>query len=239
MRPRRATLLHALHAVHPNLADAEDEIRAGRVTVDGIPVTNPRSLVDPTASVRLVEPQVLRGEVKLGRALDHFQIDVASRVALDVGAAAGGFTKALLAAGAKRVYAVDAGHGQLVGSLRQDERVVNLEATNLSELSRDRVPEEVEVVTIDVSYLSLANAVPQLASVAFAPAADLVALVKPMFELKLPALPPDERLPEAVEAAVKGIERAEWKVLATMPSMVRGAHDAVEFLIHARRAHRA
>src|SRR3712207_2459095 len=105
----------------------------GRVLVDGFPVRNPRSLVNARARVELVARERLRGEVKLGRALALLHVDVRGRVALDVGAAAGGFTKALLAAGARRVYAVDTGHGQLLGSLRQDPRVVNLERTNLGE----------------------------------------------------------------------------------------------------------
>ena len=96
------------------------------------------------------------------------------------------------AAGARRVYAVDVGHGQLLGSLRQDERVVVLERTNLAALERRLVPDEVEVATIDVSYVSLAVAVPQLGRLAYAHGADLLALVKPMFELGLGAPPTDD-----------------------------------------------
>src|SRR5207248_8695281 len=115
----------------------------------------------PDAAVLVSGPPLLRGETKLRAALAAFDVSVAGRVALDVGAAAGGFTRALLAAGARRVYAVDAGYGQLLGSLRQDPRVVNLEATNLGELSVDLIPDQVELVTLDLSYLALAAAVPQ------------------------------------------------------------------------------
>src|SRR5439155_15866930 len=103
----------------------------------------------------------LRGEAKLEAALSVFPVDLRRRAALDVGAAAGGFTRVLLAAGARRVYAVDAGHGQLLGSLRQDPRVVVLESTNLGDLDRKLAPETVDVVTIDVSYLALREAVAQ------------------------------------------------------------------------------
>ena len=155
---------------------------------------------------------------------------------LDLGAAAGGFTRVLLEAGASRVYAVDAGFGQLLGSLRQDARVVNLEATNVARLDDRLVPDRIEVVTIDVSYLALAAAVAQLDRIVLAPNADLVGLVKPMFELRLATAPVDPALvDEATRRAAEGIETAGWRVVATMPSPVVGARGAVEALIHARR----
>jgi 23S rRNA (cytidine1920-2'-O)/16S rRNA (cytidine1409-2'-O)-methyltransferase len=206
------------------------------VLVDGFPVRNPDSLVAKTASVVLRAPQVLAGEAKLRAALAAFAPAVRDRVALDVGAAAGGFTRVLLEAGARRVYAVDAGHGQLLGSLRQDPRVVNLEATNLGEMTRELVPDAIELVTIDVSYISLAAALPQLETVAFAGGAELIALVKPMFELGLDAPPPDVRLPDALAVATLGIERAPWRVIGSIASPVTGHRGAKELLVHARRA---
>ncbi len=202
--------------------------------VDGFPVRNPSSLVSVHARIEIAAPARLRGEGKLRAALRAFVVPVSGRPALDVGAAAGGFTKVLLEHGARRVYAVDAGFGQLLGSLRADPRVVNLERTNLGSLDRRLVPELVELVTIDVSYLALAEAVPQLERVALAPGADLVALVKPQFELGLDR-PPDDPLP-ALDAARRGIEAASWRVAAAIESPVRGAHGAVEFLVHATRA---
>lgn len=179
----------------------------------------------------------LRGEAKLRAALEAFAVRVSGRVALDVGAAAGGFTRVLLEAGAARVYAVDAGHGQLLGSLRQDPRVVNLEATNLGSLDTDAVPDIVEVVTIDVSYLSLSDAVPQLRGVALAADVDLVALVKPMFELHLGRAPVDEAsMRAAAQRASEGIAAAGWRVLSLIPSPVTGARGAPEMLLHARLA---
>jgi predicted rRNA methylase YqxC with S4 and FtsJ domains len=98
------------------------------------------------------------------------------------------------------------------------------------------VPEVIDLITMDLSYLSIASAVPQLDRIAIADDADLIVLVKPMFELALPA-PPDEcvQLKRAVERAIQGIELGRWKVLAQMESPVRGAHGAIEFLLHARR----
>jgi 23S rRNA (cytidine1920-2'-O)/16S rRNA (cytidine1409-2'-O)-methyltransferase len=206
------------------------------VLVDGFPVRNPASLIRRGASIRLRDERPLRGEAKLEAALAAFDVPGAGRVALDVGASAGGFTRALLARGARRVYAVDAGHGQLVGSLRADPRVVNLEATNLGALDRRLVPDAIELVTIDVSYLALAAAVPQLARVELAAGAELVALVKPQFELGL-ARPPRQRatLAEALDRAAAGIEAAGWRVLGGMESPLRGAGGAEELFVHARR----
>jgi len=178
----------------------------------------------------------LRGEAKLRAALTGFDVQVAGRVCLDLGAAAGGFTRVLLEAGATRVYAVDAGFGQLLGSLRQDPRVLNLEATNVATLDARLVPEPVEVVTVDVSYLALAAAVAQLDRITIAPSADLIGLVKPMFELRLANAPSDPvTVDAATERAAAGIVAAGWEVIGTMASPVLGGRGAVEALIHARR----
>ncbi len=179
----------------------------------------------------------LRGEAKLRAALTEFGVQVTGRVCLDLGAAAGGFTRVLLESGAARVYAVDAGFGQLLGSLRQDERVINLEATNVSVLDSQLIPEAIEAVTIDVSYLALAAAVAQLDRITIAPGADLIGLVKPMFELRLARAPVD---PETVDAAtaraVAGIAETGWEIVGVMPSPVLGGRGAVEALVHARRS---
>ena len=178
----------------------------------------------------------LRGEAKLQAALEHFGIDVEGRIALDVGAAAGGFTTVLLRAGAARVYAVDAGHGQLLGSLRQDPRVVNLEATNVSRVDAVLVPDDIDIVTIDVSYLSLSQAAAQLGRVRFARGAQLVGLVKPMFELRRATAPVDDAsLQQAADIAESGVTEAGWIVLGRMRSPVAGARGAPEMLLHARR----
>jgi 23S rRNA (cytidine1920-2'-O)/16S rRNA (cytidine1409-2'-O)-methyltransferase len=234
-RTRLRALREELARVYPLLDDGDAAIRAGLVHVDGRIVTNPASRVRAGASIRVRRDTPLRGEAKLAAALAAFRVEVRDRVALDAGAAAGGFTRTLLAAGARRVYAVDAGHGQLLGSLRQDPRVVSLEGTNLGALSPRLVPETVELVTLDLSYLALADAVPQLAALRLADRGDAVALVKPQFELGLGAPPGAERVADAVEHAAKGFERAGWDVLATLPSPVRGRHGAVEHLLHATR----
>ena len=188
------------------------------------------------ASLALPPRRPLRGEAKLQAALQHFGVDATGRIALDVGAAAGGFTTVLLRAGASRVYAVDAGHGQLLGSLRQDPRVVNLEATNVSRVDARMVPDDIDIVTIDVSYLSLSHAAAQLDRVRFARGAQLIGLVKPMFELRRPTAPiDDESVVAAADLASAGVSAAGWRVVGRMRSPVAGARGAPEMLLHARR----
>jgi 23S rRNA (cytidine1920-2'-O)/16S rRNA (cytidine1409-2'-O)-methyltransferase len=221
---------------HPERNSVEELIRAGRVLVDGRVVDNPASLVKPGSSIAINSPAPLRGEAKLKAALQAFDVRVEGSCALDVGASTGGFTRALLDAGARRVYAVDVGHGQLIGSLRQDPLVVNLESTNLAAIDAAVIPEPIDLVTIDVSYVSLTSAVPQLNRLDFGPEATLLALVKPMFELQLSRLPDDPALlNEARERALRGIDAAGWSVLQAIESPVRGNRGAVEFWIHARR----
>jgi 23S rRNA (cytidine1920-2'-O)/16S rRNA (cytidine1409-2'-O)-methyltransferase len=232
-KPRLRRLVDELARTHPLLEDPEGWIRAGRIAVDGIVRTSPASLVRGDSALEIRGPVVLRGERKLEAALAAFALDVRGRVALDVGAAAGGFTRVLLRAGARRVYAADAGHGQLLGSLRQDERVVNLERTNLGSLS---VEETIDFVTIDLSYLALADAVPQLERVRLAGDADAVALVKPQFELGLAEPPPDDRLGEAVARARTAFETNGWQVRDVIESPARGGRGSREFLLYARRA---
>jgi 23S rRNA (cytidine1920-2'-O)/16S rRNA (cytidine1409-2'-O)-methyltransferase len=233
--PRLRPLARELARRFPDLEDPELTVVTGVVLVDGVPNRNPASLVSPGASLALHRPTALRGEAKLRHALGAMAVPVAGRVALDVGAAAGGFTRVLLAASAARVYAVDAGHGQLLGSLRQDPRVIVLERTNLGALGPHVVPDAVEVVTMDLSYLPVARAAPQLEAVRLSPRADLVALVKPQHELGLGAPPGDDGVVEAVEHAARGLAACRWHVVTATRSPVLGARGAVEWLLHARR----
>ncbi len=203
--------------------------------MNGIPIRNPQSLVDVRAAVALAVPRRLRGAVKLAAALDAFAVPVAGRFALDVGASAGGFTSVLLERGARRVYAVDAGRGLLREELRRDARCVDLGGVNLGRLDRTLVPPAIELVTVDVSYIALADAIPQFGAVEIAPGADLIALVKPMFELRLGTPPGAERLAEAEAHAARGIAAAGWCVRGSIPSPVPGARGALELLLHAWR----
>ncbi len=179
-------------------------------------------------------PKELRGSAKLRAALEAFGVSPDGKVCLDVGASTGGFTTVLLERGAAKVYACDVGHGQLLGSLRQDPRVVNLERTNIADA---RIDEPIDLVTVDVSYLSLAEATIQLSRLRLVPEAELIGLVKPMFELKLARAPTDEAsLEQATARATEGIARAGWRIVRTMPSAVTGTKGAIEGFVHAIRA---
>jgi 23S rRNA (cytidine1920-2'-O)/16S rRNA (cytidine1409-2'-O)-methyltransferase len=224
---------------HPTVEDPEDAIRSGLVQVDGAILTKPAARIRRDAAIQVSQPLTLQGAKKLAAALDHFDVSPRRRKALDLGASTGGFTSVLLERGATVVYAVDAGYGQLLGSIRQDERVRNLERTNLGDLTTNLVPDEIDVVTMDLSYLAVAIAITQVEAVRVADDADLVVLVKPQYELGLATLPtePDE-LRAAVRHASDGVEGMPWKVTGVIDSPVRGGRGAVEFLLHARRAPR-
>jgi 23S rRNA (cytidine1920-2'-O)/16S rRNA (cytidine1409-2'-O)-methyltransferase len=218
------------------VADGIAVITSGRVLVDGRVISNPRARVRADAALRVLPVQRLRGDLKLSAAFEQLSVDVTDQVAVDVGASAGGFTTALLAAGARRVYAVDAGAGQLVGRLRCDPRVVNLEGHNLGDLTTSVIPESVGVITMDLSYLPLADAVPQLEAFRIEPRADLIALVKPTFELRLGELASDAaQVANAVDRAARGIGTRGWDVQATCPAPRTGRRGAPEMFLHARR----
>jgi 23S rRNA (cytidine1920-2'-O)/16S rRNA (cytidine1409-2'-O)-methyltransferase len=228
------SLLTLLQRRFPDLDDPARLIKEGAVLVDGWPAASPRTRIRADAAIRIRRPRLLRGTIKLAHALDAFGIDAAGAVALDLGAAAGGFTQALLDAGAARVYAVDAGAGQLRGWLRADPRVINLERTNLARLGPHLIGEPAGLVTMDLSYLAVAEAIGQVDRRLLAPAAQLIALVKPTFELHAAALADQpQQVAAAVRAAERGLEDHGWRVLGRQPSPILGARGAVEVLVHA------
>jgi 23S rRNA (cytidine1920-2'-O)/16S rRNA (cytidine1409-2'-O)-methyltransferase len=185
---------------------------------------------------------VSRGGVKLAHALDQFGIDPSGKVALDIGASTGGFTDVLLARGARRVYAVDVGHGQLAWKLRQDARVIVLERRNARHLTRAEIPEAPDIIVCDASFIGLTLVLPPALALA-APEAQLVALIKPQFEVgkgrvgkggvvRDPALHREvcERITAWLDA------QPGWQVAGLVESPLRGPEGNLEFLVYARRA---
>jgi 23S rRNA (cytidine1920-2'-O)/16S rRNA (cytidine1409-2'-O)-methyltransferase len=148
----------------PSREQARRAVMAGLISVDGRRVDKPGTAVGGAAALAVAarEPFVSRAGRKLAHALDHFGIDPAGWVCLDVGASTGGFTHCLLERGARRVYALDVGHGQLDQRLRQDPRVVAMEGVNARHLAADALPEPCNLITVDVSFISLAKVVPAL-----------------------------------------------------------------------------
>ena len=170
--------------LYPSREQARRAVMAGVVEVAGRRVDKPGAAVREDAELRVLargEPFASRGGRKLDAALAHFGIDVTGRVCMDVGASTGGFTDCLLQRGARRVYAVDVGYGQLDARLRADDRVVVMERVNARYLAPESVPEGCDLVTVDVSFISLAKVVPALLP-ALAPRGRLLVLIKPQFE---------------------------------------------------------
>jgi 23S rRNA (cytidine1920-2'-O)/16S rRNA (cytidine1409-2'-O)-methyltransferase len=163
---------------------AQALIRTGRILVDDVPVEKPGTRIRSDAALRLrgeTRRYVSRGGEKLAGALDDLSIDPAGLACLDVGASTGGFTDCLLQRGARSVVAVDVGYGQLHQRLRADARVVVLERTHARELTAAALPESPELVTVDVSFISLTSILPRLAEIV--PGSPVLALVKPQFEV--------------------------------------------------------
>ncbi|MFZ2088278.1 MAG: TlyA family RNA methyltransferase [Desulfobaccales bacterium] len=166
-------------------AKAQALILAGRVRVDGKPMTKAGALVPEGAAVEVLapaSPYVSRGGDKLAAALDHFQVDPADKICLDTGASTGGFSHVLLLRGAARVYAVDVGYGQLDPVVRNDPRVVVLERTNIRLLPQEAIPGAVDLATLDLSFISLTLVLPKIVDF-LRPGGEILALVKPQFEV--------------------------------------------------------
>jgi 23S rRNA (cytidine1920-2'-O)/16S rRNA (cytidine1409-2'-O)-methyltransferase len=217
-------------------------ILAGDVTVEGRPAAKAGTFVEDTAAVTLRQadhPWVGRGGVKLAHALESFHIDVTGRVALDIGASTGGFTDVLLERGALKVVALDVGRGQIDWRLRTDPRVVTIEDLNARHLRPEDLPEGLrtfDLVTIDVSFISLRHIFPVLPAL-MRPDARVIALVKPQFEAGKDHVGPggivrDPAVHERVlgevtrEAHQIGLER-----IALEPSPIEGAEGNREFLM--------
>ena len=161
---QRADRLLVARGLFESRARAQAAIAAGRVTADGAPVRKASDAISSTAAIEAApeHPYVSRGGVKLAAALDHFQLDVAGRVCLDVGASTGGFTQVLVARGARRVYAIDVGSGQLHASLRGRPEIAAMEKTDIRKLDAARFPERPDFATVDVSFISLKLVLPAI-----------------------------------------------------------------------------
>jgi 23S rRNA (cytidine1920-2'-O)/16S rRNA (cytidine1409-2'-O)-methyltransferase len=226
-------------------AKAQSLIMARRVLVDGQHVDKAGALVgvdDVVAIEALEHPWVGRGGMKLAHALAQFRIDVSGKVCADVGASTGGFTDVMLKHGAKKVYAIDVGYGQLDVSLRNDPRVVNREKVNARYLTKADFEDEIEFVSIDVSFISLKLILPAVATFA---RGDVVALIKPQFEVgkrdvgKGGIVRDEAKRAAAVESVVAFARELGFAVKSVIESPVKGAEGNVEYLMHAdtREAH--
>jgi 23S rRNA (cytidine1920-2'-O)/16S rRNA (cytidine1409-2'-O)-methyltransferase len=240
---RRADQLLVERGLAESRAKAQALILAGLVFSGEARIDKPGTALHADAALEVRgqdHPWVSRGGVKLDHALSHFGIDPKALVCLDVGASTGGFTDVLLARGAAKVYAVDVGHGQLAWKLRQDARVVVLERTNARHLTRAEVPEPVQLIACDTSFIGLETVLPAPLALA-APDAWLVALIKPQFEVGRTRVGKggvvrDPRLhAEVCERIAAWLgARPGWRVLGVTQSPIAGPEGNIEFLIAAR-----
>lgn len=240
MTRKRIDLLLVERGLFDSRARARAAIEAGRVAVDGRTVSRPSDMVALDAGIvaEAAHPWVGRGGLKLDHALTIWPVAIEGRVIVDVGASTGGFTQVCLSRGAARVYAVDVGTGQLHASLAGDPRVVELSGTDARALDATLIPEPLDLIVTDVSFISLAKALPAALALA-RPGAELVALVKPQFEVGRErvgrgGLVKDEAARADALAGVMGwLEGVGWRVLATADSPVAGGDGNREFLLRA------
>jgi 23S rRNA (cytidine1920-2'-O)/16S rRNA (cytidine1409-2'-O)-methyltransferase len=223
----------------PSRQQAQQDIADGRVTVAGAPATKPARQVDVDEPIVVLGPPprfVGRGGEKLDAALQRFDVRVEGRRAYDLGASTGGFTDCLLQRGARRVYAVDVGYGQLAWKLREDPRVVSLERTNVRHLRAEQLDEPIDVATIDASFISLRLVLPAVSRL-LPPGRTIVALVKPQFEVGRGKVGKggvvrDPALHAAVLAELEAFATAEGlNVRARHPSPVLGPAGNREFFL--------
>ena len=241
----RLDALLVARGLAPSREKAQAAVLAGLVVVEDHRVEKPGQKVDPQAAVRLkasVSPYVSRGGLKLEAALDAFGVDPRDRTCVDLGASTGGFTDCLLQRGARRVYAVDVGYGQLAWKLRDDPRVVNLERLNARTMPREAVPEPVDLVVADASFISLRLLLPKIGEFLEA-GGEAVVLVKPQFEVgrgqvgKGGVVRDQSLREEAVEGVCSAARAQGFEVSGTMESPVAGAKKGnVEYLVHLRLA---
>lgn len=223
---------------------AQARIMAGQVYTDTKRVDKPGQPLAEDAPLTVKgedHPWVSRGGLKLEKGLKTFNIDPVNLTCMDVGASTGGFTDVLLTNGARKVYAVDVGHGQLAWKIRKDERVEVLERTNARHLTREQIPDAIEMIVCDASFIGLETVLP--ASMALAePGALMIALIKPQFEVGKGRVGKGGvvREPELHQEVCDRIEswltdETDWTVLGVTESPIKGPEGNIEFLIGARK----
>ena len=226
----------------PSREQARRAILAGEISVATRVADKPSELLDEQTAVAVkpTRKYVSRGALKLEPTLEHFDIDLRGKTALDIGASTGGFTDCMLQRGAEKVYAVDVGHGQLDWKLRNDPRVVVLEKINARSLSRDHIPEPVDVCVIDVSFISLTLILPNAFNLITSTGV-ILALIKPQFELQRRdvsrgGIVRDQELHrKAQDKIVAFVTHSGHVVTGIVPSAIKGADGNQEFFACIRK----
>lgn len=214
-------------------------IMTGKVLVDNKKIDKAGTLVSRDSEIRLLGedmPFVSRGGLKLNKAISEFDIDLNGKIAADIGASTGGFTDCMLQHGAAKVYAIDVGYGQLAWKLRQDPRVVNMERTNIRNVTRDMIDDDLDFASIDVAFISLDKVLP-VAFDLLGGDGEVVALIKPQFEagrenVGKKGVVKDKKIHIAViERIMKVAESIGFKVAALSFSPIKGPEGNIEYLL--------
>ncbi len=217
----------------------------GNALVDGRPVMKAGAQVDEEADITVkgpVAPYVSRGGLKLQAAIERFGIDPGGKVVMDIGASTGGFTDCMLKAGARKVYAIDVGRGQFDWALRNDPRVVLLEKTNIRYLERPRIPDEIDIITVDASFISLKLVLPKAMEFLGA-GGEIIAIIKPQFEVGPKdvgkgGIVRDEALRLKAVEEIKGFAGGiGLQTINLMESPVPGHKGNIEYFIYLKRGY--
>ncbi len=230
--------------IAPSRERAQALIIEGKVLVDGMPVLKAGTLIRQEAQIELRGgdiPYVSRGGIKLEEAIRHFNITMREKIAMDVGSSTGGFTDCMLQHGASKVYCIDVGYGQLAWKLRQDPRVVLLERTNIRHLEKSRIPDEIDIATIDVSFISLKKVVPCVLKF-LKENGEIIALIKPQFEVgkadvgKGGIVKDEEKRLKAVERVKEELSSLNLEISGVIRSPIAGQKGNIEYLIYMKKS---
>jgi len=215
-------------------SQAKSMIENGDVTVNGVVIKKAGEQIDPEAQIEVTSVQFVgRGALKLEKALSEFKISIQDKIFADVGASTGGFTEVLLNHGARKVFAIDVGHDQLAQKLRADPRVINMEGTNIRELSG--LPELADGAVMDLSFISITKVLDAVKTL-LKPGSDLIVLIKPQFEAGRERLPKDNVIKDAklqktiLDEVVSFATQNGWIHHGTIDSPIEGKLGNKEFL---------
>lgn len=214
-----------------------------KVLIDGVPVTKAGAMIKSDSSIILKSediPFVSRGGLKLEAAIKHFNLAFENKIAMDIGSSTGGFTDCMLQRGVKKVYCIDVGYGQIAWSLRKDPCVILLERTNIRHLERERIPDLIDIATIDVSFISLTKVIPKVLEF-LKGSGEILALVKPQFEVgkgevgKGGIVKEEEKRLAAVDFVREEMERIGLHVIGVFESPVTGQKGNIEYFLYLKK----
>ena len=240
MKKERIDVLLVEKGFFSSREKAQAALMAGNILVNEQKVDKAGTKVDATASIRIIGdkmPYVSRGGLKLAKAITAFELDLTDKIAADIGASTGGFTDCMLQNGAKKVYAVDVGYGQLAWSLRSDERVVNLERMNARYLSKENLPEQIDFMTMDLSFISLDKVLPHVRQF-LSNDGEIIALVKPQFEAgrenvgKKGVVRDSKVHEEVLKKVIQVAQDNQLTVLGVDFSPIKGPEGNIEYLLY-------